>query len=124
HAYTTCSFDGELSPQQLAELARSRGFDAVLVSDHFEHLNADTFARLAAECNAITECKMIPGYERSFRGYHVLALGIDSWFADREILQWSDKVRSAGGITAVAHPVLYHHIIPTDIVEAVDAIEV
>src|SRR5262249_624014 len=85
---------------------------------------AETFSRLAAECDAISECKMIPGYERSFRGYHVLALGLESWFDDRDILRWSDKVRSAGGITAVAHPVTYHHIIPTDIVEAVDAIEV
>jgi hypothetical protein len=124
HAHTTYSADGELSPAQLASLARQREFDAVLVSDHFESLREETFARLVDDCSKISECLMIPGYERSFRGYHVLALGIDRWFDDRNILSWSDKVRSAGGITAIAHPVRYGHAIPADILEAVDAVEV
>jgi len=124
HAHTTYSADGELSPHQLALIACKRGFDAVLVSDHFESLREETFANLVAACGNISECLMVPGYERSFRGYHILALGIDRWFDDRNILSWCDNVRSAGGITAVAHPVRYNHVIPTDIVEAVDAIEV
>jgi hypothetical protein len=124
HAHTTYSADGELRPAQLAAVARNKGFDAVLVSDHFESLREDSFAKLAAECGEIRNCLMIPGYERSFRGYHVLALGIDCWIADRNILNWCDNVRAAGGITAIAHPVRYNHDIPADIIEAVDAVEV
>jgi hypothetical protein len=124
HAHTTYSADGELSPHQLALIACKRGFDAVLLSDHFESLQKETFASLVAACRNIPECLMVPGYERSFRGYHVLALGVDYWFDDRDILSWCDKVRGAGGITAVAHPVRYNHVIPADILEAVDAVEV
>jgi hypothetical protein len=124
HAHTTFSNDGELKPAQLASLARRRGFDAVLVSDHFESLRENTFARLVDECRQIRDCLMVPGYERSFRGYHILALGVDRWIADRNIQEWADNVRAAGGITAVAHPSRYHHLIPTDILEACDAVEV
>jgi hypothetical protein len=124
HAHTTYSSDGELSPAQLAFLARWHGFDAVLVSDHFESLRDETFARLVAECRAVSDCLLIPGYERSFGGYHILALGVDVWFDDRDILRWCDNVRSAGGIAVVAHPVRYSHRIPAAILEAVDAVEV
>jgi hypothetical protein len=124
HAHTTFSGDGELKPAQLGRLARKRGFDAVLVSDHFESLREQTFSQLVAECRQVRDCLMVPGYERSFRGYHVLALGVDQWFADREIQKWAEKVRSAGGITAIAHPSRYNHVIPTDILESCDAVEV
>ena len=52
HAHTTFSADGELHPQQLADLARSHGFGAVLVSDHFESLNPRAFEELVAACRA------------------------------------------------------------------------
>ncbi len=124
HAHTTYSGDGELKPAQLANVAMQRGFDAVLVSDHFESLKEETFARLVEDCRQATDCMMVPGYERSWRGYHVLALGVDRWIDDRNIQAWADNVRSAGGITAIAHPSRYNHVIPADILEACDAVEV
>src|SRR5262245_26402445 len=124
HAHTTYSADGELQPRQLATLARRRGFDAVLVSDHFESLREDTFAKLVEECRSISECLMVSGYERGFRGYHVLALGVDQWSDDTHVLKWCERISAAGGITVVAHPSRYNHVIPRDILEAVDAVEV
>ena len=124
HAHTTFSGDGELTPQELAQLARKRGFDAVMVSDHFESLKESTFQKLVAECSRVSECLMVPGYERSFRGYHVLALGIDKWIDDRNVQCWADAVRSAGGIVVAAHPSRYNHAIPSDILEACDGVEV
>jgi hypothetical protein len=124
HTHTTFSADGELSPQQLADVARSRGFDAVLVSDHFESLKPQKFAQLVDACRAVQNCLMVPGYERSFRGYHILALGIDQWFDDPQISPWAGNVRDAGGIVAVAHPSRYNHDIPADILNSCDAVEV
>lgn len=124
HAHTTFSADGELSPQDLAGVARSRGFDAVLVSDHFESLKPSTFAVLVDCCRDTTNCLMVPGYERSFRGYHILALGVDRWIDDAQIANWAANVRSAGGIVALAHPSRYRHRIPPDILAACDAVEV
>lgn len=124
HTHTTFSADGELSPQQLADVARSRGFDAVLVSDHFESLKPQKFAQLVEACGHVGNCLMVPGYERSFRGYHILALGITEWFDDTQISQWADNVRGAGGIVAAAHPSRYNHDIPADILNSCDAVEV
>jgi len=112
HTHTTFSGDGELHPQALADLARSRGFDAVLVSDHFESLRPQTFDQLVRICHGITNCLMVPGYERSFRSYHVLALGVEEWINDSDIKSWAHRVRKAGGITAIAHPCRYNHDIP------------
>jgi PHP domain-containing protein len=124
HAHTTFSADGELSPMQLGKLARSRGFDAVMVTDHFESLKPRTFQQLINECRQVEDCLMVPGYERSFRGYHILALGIDEWFDDLQISRWAAQVCKAGGVVVAAHPSRYGHAIPDDILAACDAIEV
>jgi hypothetical protein len=124
HAHTTYSGDGELTPQELADVAARRGFQAVLLSDHFEDLTAQSFARLVGDCRAITSCLMVPGYERSWRGYHVLALGVDTWFDDPTPESWAANVRAAGGLTTMAHPGRYRHEIPNDILAICEAIEV
>lgn len=124
HAHTTYSADGELTVPELADLARRRGFDAVLLSDHFEHLTAESFGRLVAECRSVRSCLMVPGYERSWRGYHVLALGVLQWFDDPTPAGWAARVKQAGGFVAIAHPGRYRHDIPPDLLEVCDAVEV
>jgi hypothetical protein len=124
HAHTTYSGDGELTPRELAVVAARRGFRAVLLSDHFEDLTEASFSSLVDECHSITTCLMVPGYERSWRGYHVLALGVERWFDDANMESWAQKVRGAGGLTAMAHPGRYGHEIPGDILAICDAIEV
>ncbi len=124
HAHTLFSGDGELTPQELADLARGRGFAAVLVSDHFESLTAERFAELRRACAAVTGCLLAPGYERSWDGYHVLALGVGGWFDDADIGAWARRVHGAGGITVLAHPSRYRHRVPEDVLAACDAVEV
>jgi hypothetical protein len=124
HAHTTYSGDGELRPQELADLAARRGFAAVLVSEHFEDLTAESFARLVAECRTISSCLMVPGYERDWRGYHVLAFGVQRWFDDASLERWAANVRADGGFLAMAHPGRYRHRIPDDILSVCDAVEV
>jgi len=124
HAHTRFSGDGELSPQELADLARARGFGAVLVSDHFESLTAARFAELRRACASVTGCLVAPGYERSWDGYHVLALGVEEWYDDADIGAWARRVRAAGGITVLAHPSRYGHRVPESVLALCDAVEV
>jgi hypothetical protein len=124
HAHTTYSLDGELTPQALADVARSRGFDAVLVSDHFEHLNEHSFRLLVEDCRAATRCLLVPGYVRDWDGFHVLALGVDQWFDHATIEPWADAVRGAGGMVVAAHPGRYGHDVPERILAACDGVEV
>lgn len=124
HVHTCFSSDGELVPATIGRLARERGFDAVLLADHFESLDADSFAALADECRYVEDCLLVPGYERSFRGYHVLALGVERWIEDPDPRVWADRVREAHGLVAIAHPGRYRHQIPQPLLDAADAVEV
>jgi hypothetical protein len=124
HAHTCFSSDGELVPATVGRLARERGFAAVLVTDHFESLDRDAFESLVEECRRVESCLVVPGYERSFDGFHLLALGVDRWIDDADPRAWADRVREAGGLVAIAHPGRYHHRIPDALLEACDAVEV
>jgi hypothetical protein len=124
HVHTCFSSDGELTPRTIGRLARERGFDAVLLADHYESLNEESFAALREECRWVTSCAMVPGYERSWNGYHVLALATDRLFADADPRAWAERVRGAGGLVVMAHPGRYQHRIPESILELCDAVEV
>ncbi len=123
HTHTIFSNDGELTPQELAELAHRHGFDAVLVSDHFEDLTEKSFSELVNQCNSISECLMIPGYERSWNGYHILALGVYDWFSDSDLDIWADAVRNYGGMTVLAHPSKYRFCITDEVLAVCDGVE-
>lgn len=123
HAHTIFS-DGELSPRELARLAFRRGFNAVLASDHFESLTRESFHELVEECREIKDCLLIPGCERSWEGYHVLALGVYQWLDTPTLQYWAARVRSDGGITVLAHPTRYRCQIPEQILAECDAVEV
>jgi len=124
HVHTCFSSDGELTPASIGRLARGRGFSTVFLADHFESLDRESFAALLGECRWVKECRLVPGYERSFGGYHVLALGVDRWIDDPEPRVWADRVRAAGGLVAIAHPGRYRHQIPEPLLAACDAVEV
>lgn len=124
HAHTTYSRDGKLSPARLAALASSHGFEAVLVSDHWEHLDQRSYARLVAECDAQTACLLMPGYERSWAGYHLCAFGVRSWSDAAEMASWADEVRQADGLVCLVHPARYGFSVPEPVLEACDAVEV
>jgi hypothetical protein len=124
HAHTCFSSDGELTPGTVGRLARGRGFQAVLLTDHFESLDAAAFAALREECRWVKDCLLVPGYERSWRGYHVLALAVDRWIDDADPRVWADRVRAAGGLVAIAHPGRYEHQIPEHLLDICDAVEV
>jgi len=124
HAHTTYSHDGRLSPQDLASLAMSKGFDAVLISDHYEDLDEDSFNRLVRDCEVIDTCILVPGYEKDWAGFHLCAFGVYRWIEDDAVEGWSLKVREAGGIVCLAHPGRYRHKVPESVLSVCDAVEI
>lgn len=124
HAHTTFSRDGALTPTELASLAANHGFGAVLLSDHYEHLDRPRFEVLVRNCAEASSCLMVPGYERSWSGFHLCAFGIDSWIGGNDLQTWTDEVRAHGGIVCLAHPARYEFSAPDEILAACDAIEV
>jgi len=124
HAHTIYSDDGELTPLELAVLARRRGFQVVMLSDHFEHLHKNKYYDLVNDCRSIKKCVMVPGYERDWYGYHILALGLYNWVDDDCLENWAHKVHHSGAITVLAHPSRYRHNVPEAILAICDGIEV
>ncbi len=124
HAHTSYSRDGRCSPARLAALAASHRFDAVLLSDHWEHLDERSYARLVADCDAQRACLLVPGYERSWAGYHLCAYGVRSWSDAADLTSWASEVRDARGLVCLVHPARYGFSVPESILDACDAVEV
>lgn len=124
HAHTSYSRDGRYSPAALAGLARRHGFGAVLISDHFEHLDRESFESLVGDCSAATACLLVPGYERSWNGFHICAFGISEWVGHAELETWAEAIRSRGGLLCLAHPSRYGYAVPERILALCDAVEV
>ena len=124
HAHTTYSHDGRLSPGELAELAKRKGFDAVLLSDHYEDLDERSYLALIDECRRIDACKLIPGYERDWGGFHICAFGLNRWVDAEEIHTWGARARGVGAILCLAHPARYRYEAPAEVLAVCDAVEV
>lgn len=124
HAHTTFSHDGRLSPVELAGLAARRGFDGVLLSDHYEDLDEHAYGDLVEECRSIETCRLIPGYEKDWGGFHICAFGVGHWMDDDDLEDWSARLREAGAILCLAHPTRYRQEVPTDVLSACDAVEI
>ena len=125
HAHTTFSHDGKLSPQELAQLAAAKGFSAVFLSEHFEDLDAESYQRIVEACEQVdSTCMLVPGYERDWNGYHIIAFGVSVWLDDLDMTTWADQVREAGGLVCMAHTSRYNHRIPEAILQVCDVVEV
>ena len=125
HAHTRYSRDGALRPAELAAAAAARGFSAVYLSDHFEHLDAAAFTALRRDCAALTgSCVLVPGYERDWNGFHLIAFGATRWVEGPDLVAWSDAVRSAGALVCLAHTSRYGHRAPAEVLDCCDAVEV
>jgi hypothetical protein len=125
HAHTTFSNDGNISVPRLAKLAASKGFEGVMITEHAEDLNEETFNKLLQQCHDVKDCLMIPGIEKDFNGYHILAMCLQSWFEQKqEPLQWAYNAREKGALIVAAHPAKYKFSIPKDILDVCDYIEI
>lgn len=123
HSHTLLSSDGELTPERLASNARKRGFDAVFITDHCEDLDRTRFERLVRQCASIKECLMIPGCEKSWDGFHILALGLYQWVDEDDPGVWADKVKGQGALVVLAHPSKYNFSIPDELLDICDFVE-
>lgn len=127
HSHTTYSDDGKLSCQQLADLGEQYGFSHIFLSDHFEHIDNQSYNALIKECNELNNtnsCKLIPGYEKSWEGYHICGYNIASWVNSQNFQQWCQMVRDQGGFIVSVHPTKYDFNIPDHLLNYCDGLEI
>jgi hypothetical protein len=100
HAHTVHS-DGQLSIEELAALAVSRGLDALAVTDH----NTTSHHAYLPSVSERYGLRLIPGQEVTTDRGHANALG-DIGFVDfrNAGAQWQRDVEARGGLLSVNHP--------------------
>ncbi len=104
HQHTTIS-DGRVSPEQLASLYKSRGYDAVAITDHWKYHKEDNIDGLLI----LAGCEYDTGLYNTIDGgvMHIVGIGmreapqLTKANTRQEII---DKINELGGIAVLAHP--------------------
>jgi len=128
HVHTTFSHDGEISLERLANICSIRNIDFVLISEHAQDLDQNSFAdfiKNADQCST-NRTLLIPGLE--FEGkndVHLLTYGISSFIDPREnLLEIATSVQKQGGLNIIAHPKRNGYFVPDDLVGFMNGIEI
>ena len=97
--------DGQWTPAEIAERARPRDLDFMVLSDHNTTSSYHEFRSLVAPRTLV-----IPGTELTTYHGHCLAIGVERWIDwrtgldGRSINDVARDVRAAGGLLFIAHP--------------------
>lgn len=97
HVHSEASHDSELTLEEIAETARTRGLDFVILTDHN--------AQLAAPIT-LSGVTLLSYAELSTPFGHLIQLGAPMLLqkGEREKIDLHHKVRAAGGVPILAHP--------------------
>ncbi len=102
HCHTTSS-DGFLSPEEVADFYRSRGYGLLAVTDHSNVTKSHIKSR---EGTFLTGIELSKGESLLKEPYHIVGLGVDlselrNLGGPQETI---DAFNSAGGLAFIAHP--------------------
>ncbi|MCZ7584034.1 MAG: ATP-grasp domain-containing protein [Deltaproteobacteria bacterium] len=107
HGHTDYSYDGVLTPEQLALHLAPQGLRFFAITEHENSMHADKLADLAARCDEAsrTGFRLIPGVEfATKRGTHILGLGVREFFDEHDPVKIVRGIRERGGVAVLAHP--------------------
>jgi predicted metal-dependent phosphoesterase TrpH len=102
HAHTRpISWDSDLTPDKLVELAKAAGLDGVCLTEHDAFWDPADAAALSRKCDLL----VLPAIELNTEIGHVLTYGLDrfEWGMHR-IDKLAEMVEAAGGVMIAAHP--------------------
>jgi len=109
HVHSRWSYDGCHDLAEIADAARKRSLDFILMSEHNRTLTEATMAAFVSQCETVTrdtgvlvvpgiECEASPDY------VHVLGYGVRMLVREQRVGTIADAIRSAGGFSVLAHP--------------------
>jgi hypothetical protein len=129
HVHSAFSHDGRDSIDDLVQLARERGINAICLADHAEDFDAAIFDRYVESCERASsgEVVVFPGLEYRFAGYaglHLLAFGQKEWMTPNTPEEFVEEAPRVCGLTVLAHPILAGYRIPPAVAASIDAVEV
>src|SRR5262245_38303712 len=129
HVHSDFSYDGKHTLEELASLAKNRGYSFVGMTDHSDTFDADKMAAFVKACRRLSdpELLLIPGIEFNCENdFHLMGLGIEC-LPDVEIkdpIVVAQFIRAQGGLAIVSHPSRYAYRMPSGIETEIHGIEV
>ncbi|MBC7126957.1 MAG: PHP domain-containing protein [Candidatus Methanosuratincola petrocarbonis] len=100
HVHTNSSPDSSLTPGQLLERLKTKGINAVAVTDHD---TLDGYRRVL-DTKGFGEILVLPGIEVTTDLGDIILLGITEAIVSRDAFEVVDMARAAGGIIVAPHP--------------------
>ncbi|MDY6971067.1 MAG: PHP domain-containing protein [Thermodesulfobacteriota bacterium] len=127
HIHTDYSYDGRDSLQDVAQLARRKGYSFLLLTEHNDVFDDEKMRRFVAECERLstTDFTIIPGLEVNCDfGRHLLAIGIRKYIGMADPEKVIDKIKENGGLAIFPHPGLHQFRSFLDTASNLDGVEV
>ena len=127
HVHSTLSYDGQHSLEEIADLARCRGYGFVGITEHSDTLNSEKVKELVQECERLSDhdLKLIPGIEFTCENnLHLIGLGVGEFANSKDPLWLAAFIRDSGGMSIIAHPSRYNYQIAESLTRVVNGIEV
>jgi len=129
HMHSDYSHDGRDSLERLREVALERGIGFVGMTDHAEDFDRARYEAYQGRCRELSDARVriIAGLEFRFGGFpglHLLALDLREWIEPVTPAEFVSLTRGRAGFTIVAHPILPDYIIPPEVLQGIDALEV
>ena len=128
HVHSRYSHDGELSLDQIIELCKLNGYSAVLLTEHAQDINEESFGRLLNDAARLTDehFVVISGLEYEGEGdTHLLVFGLKEYLScDLPLHEIACYARKKGLVVVVAHPQRNKGFIPEELVNYINGIEI
>lgn len=127
HVHSIFSSDGTLTIADLVEWYSRKGYQFVAMSEHSEDLDDSKAQALAAHCagNCSPQFCVVPGIEFSCAGgIHIPAFGVVKLTKEKDPLAVTEEIHQQGGYVVLAHPRRIGWQCPSELLLAVDAVEI
>lgn len=118
HTHTHHSFDSMMKPEKILKIARARGLNGIVISDH------DTI-KGGLECNALNkdpDFKVVVAAEIKTNVGDITALNIREEIHERNFTDVVLQTKRQGGLILLVHP-YHHHKLDEINFDAIDLVE-
>ncbi|XRH75092.1 MAG: PHP domain-containing protein [Candidatus Methanosuratincola verstraetei] len=100
HVHTNSSPDSTLTPGQLLERLKTKGINAVAITDHD---TMDGYRRVM-DTKGFADIIVVPGIEITTDLGDIIVLGVTEAIVSRDAFEVVDRARASGGIIVAPHP--------------------
>ncbi len=106
HIHSRYSYDGAVSLADLRKECLARDMRFALMAEHTDHLMPEAAEEFIRECRRLSDAEfiLIPGFEVSYLGTHVLVIGASRYHHGQSAAELLMRWRAEGALLVLAHP--------------------